>query len=113
MMIAMLPEVDLLSRLPKPLRRVLPSVFAFFLSLVVVERLLDLIAIHRPRRFHKATRKLLRHVSRACLWAAYRFDLGRHSEEVMASGIRAIKTGYVSSSLGVRSGWSAMPTGER
>ena len=109
----MLPEVDVLSRLPEPLRRVIRSVVAFFLSLVIVERLLDLVAIQRPRRFHKATRKLLRHVNRAYLWAAFRFDLGRHSGEVMASGIRAIQTGYVSSSLGVRSGWSAMPTGER
>ena len=73
----------MLSRFPKPLRRVILSVVACILFFVILEQLLDLIAVHRPKRIHKATRTLLKHVNRIYLWAVYRFDLGRHSEEVI------------------------------
>ena len=70
-------------RLPKPLRGVVLSVVGFLVFYAVVERILNLIAIYKPERLHKATRKLLKYVNRVYLWAVYRFDLGRHSEEVI------------------------------
>lgn len=73
----------MLSRLPKRLRWVILSVVGFSVFLVILQPLLNLIAIYKPKRLHKATRKLLRHVNRVYLWAVYRFDLGRHSEEVI------------------------------
>jgi deazaflavin-dependent oxidoreductase (nitroreductase family) len=73
----------MLSQLPRPLRRLIIFAVGFSLSLVTLEQLLNLIAVHRPKRLHRATRKLLKHVNRVYLWVVDRFGLGRHSEEVI------------------------------
>jgi deazaflavin-dependent oxidoreductase (nitroreductase family) len=71
------------AHVPKQLTRSIVLVVGFSVFLLILDQLLNLIAIYRPKRLHKATRKLLKHVNRVYLWAVYRFDLGRHSEEVI------------------------------
>ena len=73
----------MLSRLSKRLRWVVLFVVGCFAFYVIVERILNLIAIYKPARLHKATRRLLKYVNRVYVWAVCRFDLGRHSEEVI------------------------------
>jgi deazaflavin-dependent oxidoreductase (nitroreductase family) len=51
--------------------------------LVVLDQVTNLVAIYRPKRLHRATRRLFRPLNRVWLWAMDRFDLDRNSESVV------------------------------
>jgi deazaflavin-dependent oxidoreductase (nitroreductase family) len=59
---------------------ILVGLFAFAM---VFDRVLMLIAIYRPRRIHKATRRLLGRANRIRLWAIDCFGIDRFSESVV------------------------------
>jgi deazaflavin-dependent oxidoreductase (nitroreductase family) len=51
--------------------------------LVVLDQVMNLIAIYKPKRLHRATRKLAKYLNRVVLWAIDRFDIDRNSESVV------------------------------
>lgn len=55
----------------------------FFAFAVVFDRVLTLIAVYRPKRLHKATRKLLGRVNRIRLWAIDYIGIDRFSASVV------------------------------
>ena len=56
---------------------------ALIAVLVLVDQIMNLIAVHKPKRLHRATRRLLRPINRMYVWAIDRFDIDRNSESVV------------------------------
>jgi deazaflavin-dependent oxidoreductase (nitroreductase family) len=50
---------------------------------VVYDQMLNLIAIYKPKRLHKAARQSLGQLNRIYLWAINRFGIDRNSESVV------------------------------
>lgn len=70
-------------RVPSGAKRVGLALVGVVVLLVAIDQAINLIAIHRPKRLHAATRTLFKPLNRLRLWAIDRFDIDRHSESVV------------------------------
>lgn len=70
-------------RIPPWVKRVGLTLVGVTVLLVVLDQVTNLIAIHKPKRLHRAARKLAKQLNRIYLWAIDRFDIDRNSESVV------------------------------